>query len=68
LLGIAGLGEDGADRLMQLIDELTVVEGEDDADGDTEAESSADDDGSAEPQAEGAESDADPDDVAESEA
>jgi len=68
LLGIAGLGEDGVDRLLQLIDELTVVEGEDDADGDTEAESSADDDGSAEPQAEGAESDADPDDVAESEA
>ena len=68
LLGIEGLGEDGADRLMQLIDELTVVEGEDDEDGDTEAESSADDDGSAEPQAEGAELDADPDDVAESEA
>ncbi|MCH7991899.1 MAG: transcription termination factor NusA [Gemmatimonadetes bacterium] len=68
LLGIAGLGEDGADRLVQLIDELTVVEGEDDEDGDTEAESSADDDGSAEPQAEeGAELDADPDDVAESE-
>ncbi len=67
LLGIAGLGEDGVDRLLQLIDELTVVEGEDDADGDTEAESSADDDGSAEPQAEGAELDADPDDVAESE-
>jgi N utilization substance protein A len=67
LLGIAGLGEDGADRLMQLIDELTVVEGDDDGDGDTEAESSADDDGSAEPQAEGAELDADPDDVAESE-
>lgn len=68
LLGIAGLGEDGADRLVQLIDELTVVEGEDDEDGDTEAESSADDDGSAEPQAEGAELDADPDDVAASEA
>ena len=68
LLGIEGLGEDGADRLVQLIDELTVVEGEDDEDGDTEAESSADDDGSAEPQAEGAELDADPDDVAASEA
>ena len=67
LLGIEGLGEDGADRLVQLIDELTVVEGEDDEDGDTEAESSADDDGSAEPQAEGAELDADPDDVAASE-
>lgn len=68
LLGIEGLGEDGADRLVQLIDELTVVEGEDDEDGDTEAESSADDDGSAEPQAEGAELDADPDDVAASDA
>jgi len=27
-LGIEGLGEDAADRLLQLIDELTVVEGE----------------------------------------
>ncbi len=27
-LGIAGLGEEDADRLLQLIDELTVVEGE----------------------------------------
>jgi N utilization substance protein A len=27
-LGITGLGEDDADRLLQLIDELTVVEGE----------------------------------------
>ncbi len=27
-LGIEGLGEEGADRLLQLIDELTVVEGE----------------------------------------
>ncbi|KPJ82830.1 MAG: hypothetical protein AMS19_06495, partial [Gemmatimonas sp. SG8_23] len=27
-LGIEGLGEEDADRLLQLIDELTVVEGE----------------------------------------
>ena len=27
-LGIEGIGEDDADRLLELIDELTVVEGE----------------------------------------
>ena len=38
-LGIPGLGEDDADRLLQLIDELTVVEG--DAGGEDEGESRA---------------------------
>jgi N utilization substance protein A len=33
-LGIAGLGEEDADRLLQLIDELTVVEGDASADDD----------------------------------
>jgi len=43
-LGIEGLGEEDADRLLQLIDELTVVEGEgaanesEDADGDDGAQ------------------------------
>jgi N utilization substance protein A len=36
-LGIAGLGEEDADRLLQLIDELTVVEG--DSGGEDEGES-----------------------------
>ncbi len=54
-LRIEGLGEEDADRLLQLIDELTVVEGElpaagDDADGnesseDTDAAGSDDSDG-----------------------
>ncbi len=38
-LGIPGLGEEDADRLLQLIDELTVVEG--DAGGDEEARESS---------------------------
>jgi hypothetical protein len=33
-LGIAGLGEEDADRLLQLIDELTVVEGDGPAEDD----------------------------------
>lgn len=36
-LGIKGLGEEDADRLLQLIDELTVVEGEVPATGEQEA-------------------------------
>jgi len=57
-LGIKGLGEEDADRLLQLIDELTVVEGEvpaaeeaADADSDSEddeAEGADDDDGDSE--------------------
>lgn len=43
-LGIKGLGEEDADRLLQLIDELTVVEGEvPAAEGDEAAESDASD-------------------------
>jgi N utilization substance protein A len=44
-LGIAGIGEEDADRLLQLIDELTVVEGE---------PTSADDDGGAASEGDGA--------------
>ena len=44
-LGIAGIGEEDADRLLQLIDELTVVEGE---------PTSADDDGRAASEGDGA--------------
>jgi N utilization substance protein A len=47
-LGIAGLGEEDADRLLQLIDELTVVEGEQGSGDD-----GGDDDGE-EPRSEGA--------------
>jgi N utilization substance protein A len=36
-LGIQGIGEEDADRLLQLIDELTVVEGDGAADDDEEA-------------------------------
>jgi N utilization substance protein A len=36
-LGIQGIGEEDADRLLQLIDELTVVEGDGTADDDEEA-------------------------------
>jgi N utilization substance protein A len=39
-LGIEGLGEEDADRLLQLIDELTVVEG--DSPGDDEGDSDGD--------------------------
>jgi len=38
-LGIAGIGEEDADRLLQLIDELTVVEGDAPADDDESGES-----------------------------
>ena len=41
-LGIQGIGEEDADRLLQLIDELTVVEG-DLPDGDTESDEKAPD-------------------------
>lgn len=45
-LGITGLGEEDADRLLQLIDELTVVEGEvPAAEAEAEAASSEDSDG-----------------------
>jgi hypothetical protein len=37
-LGIEGIGEEDADRLLQLIDELTVVEGEPAGSEDEEAE------------------------------
>lgn len=57
-LGIKGLGEDDADRLLQLIDELTVVEGDvpaaesavsaDSASSVDEAEGATDDDGESE--------------------
>jgi N utilization substance protein A len=47
-LGIAGLGEEDADRLLQLIDELTVVEGEQGS-----GDAGGDDDGE-EPRSEGA--------------
>ena len=57
-LGIKGLGEEDADRLLQLIDELTVVEGEAPAaeeaapaesdSEDDEAEGADDDDGDSE--------------------
>jgi hypothetical protein len=41
-LGMAGLGEEDADRLLELIDELTVVEGDTaSAGGDDEDESEA---------------------------
>jgi hypothetical protein len=40
-LGIEGIGEEEADRLLQLIDELTVVEGEPAASEDEEAEDEA---------------------------
>jgi N utilization substance protein A len=47
-LGIEGIGEEDADRLLQLIDELTVVEGEpsaaDDADDADDAEGGPGDD------------------------
>ena len=48
-LGIAGLGEEDADRLLQLIDELTVVEG--DAGGDEDEKQG--DDGGARPKGRG---------------
>ena len=46
-LGIGGIGEEDADRLLQLIDELTVVEGEPNAADDSEDAASEDDGGAA---------------------
>jgi len=46
-LGIGGIGEEDADRLLQLIDELTVVEGEANAADDSEDAESEDDGGAA---------------------
>jgi hypothetical protein len=40
-LGIQGLGEDDADRLLQLIDELTVVEGDAAGDDDEQGDEGA---------------------------
>jgi hypothetical protein len=37
-LGIAGIGEEDADRLLQLIDELTVVEGDSPAEDESRRE------------------------------
>jgi N utilization substance protein A len=61
-LGIEGIGEEDADRLLQLIDELTVVEGEvPPAEGDEDENDDESDDESDE----GAESDADSEDGSE---
>ncbi len=67
-LGIEGLGEEDADQLLRLIDELTVVEGEataeegvpPEAGGDDESDESSDE-GAAEEEASGEASDDDGD-------
>ena len=70
-LGIEGIGEEDADRLLQLIDELTVVEGESTESEEDEGHADAGTDeesGAAEPQADGAAEHAVPDDDGEPEA
>jgi N utilization substance protein A len=70
-LGIEGLGEEDADRLLQLIDELTVVEGDAPGSDDEEADADAETDeesGAVAPEADGAEEVAVPDDDGEPEA
>jgi len=69
-LGIEGLGEEDADRLQQLIDELTVVEGVDEG-GEVaglDAAAEGDDDGSDEPDGEAAAAETEPEDDGASEA
>ena len=53
-LGIEGVGEEDADRLMQLIDELTVVETEEAVEDEGSEVEASDEGASAEPEAEGA--------------